>query len=48
MKVDVVKVVKIASMVASVAGMIGSSWAGSKENKAVLEELTKKHFENQK
>lgn len=48
MKVDVVKVVKIASMVASVAGMIGSSWANGKENKNILENLAKEHFENQK
>lgn len=45
MKVDIVKIVKITSMVASVAGMIGSSWATGKENKAILENLAKEHFQ---
>ena len=45
MKVEMVKVVKIASMAASVVGMIGSSWASSKENQSTLEQLAKEHFQ---
>lgn len=47
MNSNVVKVVKILSLVACVAGMIGSAWAGNKENKAILEDLVEKRFQNQ-
>ena len=43
----VVKVVKVAAIAFSVIGMIGSAWAGSKENKLTLAELVNKKFENQ-
>jgi hypothetical protein len=43
-KIDVVKVVKIAATVMSVAGMLASGWAGSKENEKTLEKLVKEHF----
>jgi hypothetical protein len=39
-----VKVVKIGSILLSVAGMIGSAWAGSQENKLELEKLVNDHF----
>lgn len=44
---NIVNIVRIVSLVLSVAGMVGSAWAGSKENKIVLAELVDKHFENQ-
>jgi hypothetical protein len=46
-KIDVVKVVKIAATVMSVAGMLASGWAGSKENEKTLEKLVKDHFANE-
>lgn len=45
MNSNIVKIVKIASMVASVIGMVGSAWASSKENKIVLENLVNEHFQ---
>ena len=44
---NLVKVVKVASIAATILGTIGSAWVSSKENKIVLEELVQKHFENQ-
>ena len=46
MTVNVVKVVKIAGTVMSVAGMIASSWAGSKQADKTLENLVNAHFAN--
>lgn len=46
MAVNVVKVVKIAGTVMSVAGMLASSWAGGKENAKTLENLVNAHFAN--
>lgn len=46
MAIDVVKVVKIAGTVMSVAGMLASGWAGSKENAKTLEKLVNDHFAN--
>lgn len=34
-----VKIIKIASIVMSVAGMVGSAWASDQENKANLAKL---------
>jgi len=45
MNKNFVKIIKIASIVASIVGMIGSSWADSMENKNTLKELTDLHFE---
>lgn len=45
-KFDVVKVVKVAGMVLSVAGTVATGWAGSKENKRTIEEMVVKHLEN--
>lgn len=45
MSSNIVKIVKVASMVASVIGMIGSAWASSKENKVILENLVNEHFQ---
>ncbi len=42
-----IKIVKILSIIASVAGMVGSAWASSKENKVILTDLVEKHFQNQ-
>lgn len=39
MNANIVKIVKIGSMVASVAGMIGSAWSTSQENKETLAKL---------
>ena len=44
MKVDIVKVVKVGSVVASVLSVIGTAWAGTKENQATLEALVEKHL----
>lgn len=38
-KIDVVKIVKIAGMVFTVAGTVASAWAGGEENKKLLEKL---------
>lgn len=38
-KIDVVKVIKIAGLVMSMGGTIANSWAGKKENDKVLEKL---------
>lgn len=46
MNKDFVKIIKILSIVASIAGMIGSNWADSMENKNTLKELTDLHFKN--
>lgn len=45
MSSNIIKIVKVASMVASVIGMIGSAWASSKENKVILENLVNEHFQ---
>ena len=34
-----IRFIKIASIILSVAGMVGSAWAGDKENKINLENL---------
>lgn len=47
MKFDIVKVVKIAGMALSVAGMIATGWAGSKENAKTLEALVNDRFKDQ-
>lgn len=39
-----VKIVKIGSIVLSIAGMIGSAWAGSQENKLELAKLVNDHL----
>lgn len=44
MNKNFVKIIKILSITASIAGMIGSSWADSLENKNTLKELTDLHF----
>lgn len=41
-KIDIVKVVKIGSLVCTVLGTIGGAWAGSKENEKTLAELVEK------
>lgn len=41
MNSNIIKVVKIGSLVCSVIGMIGSAWAGSQENKLILADLVK-------
>lgn len=46
MNKDFVKIIKILSIVASIAGMIGSNWADSMENKNTLKELTDLHFKD--
>ena len=43
-KLNVVKVVKVASLAASVLGMIGTSWVNGEENKKVLQKLVDEHF----
>ena len=45
MNKNFVKIIKIVSIGLSLAGMIGSSWADSMENKITLKELTDLHFE---
>lgn len=47
MNIDVVKIVKIAGLVLSVAGTIATGWAGSKENEKTLEKLVKDHFKEE-
>ena len=47
MKIDIIKVVKIAGMALSFAGMIASGWAGSKENEKTLEALVNNRFKDQ-
>lgn len=42
-----IKIIKIASVVASVLGVIGSSFADSQENKLALKELVDSHFNNE-
>lgn len=44
MKIDVVKVVKVAGTVMSVAGMLASGWAGDKMTKVTLEKLVNEHL----
>lgn len=39
LKLSKLTVIKIASMAASVAGMLGSAWVSGKENKIMLEKL---------
>lgn len=39
MKNNTLKIVKIASLAASVIGMIGSAWVTGKENEATLKRL---------
>jgi hypothetical protein len=34
-----IKIVKIASIIASLAGMLGTAWVGDKENRIMLEKL---------
>lgn len=46
MNQNFVKIIKILSIVASIAGMIGSNWADSMENKNTLKELTDLHFKD--
>ncbi len=41
---NIVKVVKIGSILLSVAGMVGSAWASSQENKLELAKLVSKHL----
>lgn len=41
---NLVKIVKISSIILSVAGMIGSTWAGNQENKIELARLVEKHL----
>ena len=38
-KIDVVKIVKIAGLVCTLAGSVASAWAGGEENKKLLEKL---------
>lgn len=45
MNKKIIKIIKIASVLASVLGMIGSSWADSKENEQTLKSLVDSHFE---
>lgn len=45
MKFNAVKAVKIGGILASVLGVIATSWVSTKENKATLEEYARKHFE---
>lgn len=47
MKLDVIKIVKVAGTLLSVAGMLASGWAGTKENEKTLEKLVADHFKNQ-
>lgn len=44
MAIDTVKVIKIAGTVLSVAGMLATGWAGTKENTKTLEKLVNDHF----
>lgn len=39
-----IKFIKIASIILSIAGMVGSAWANDKENKINLENLVTKHL----
>ena len=43
-KINVLKVVKIASLAASVLGMIGSSWVNGEENKRTLQKMVDEHL----
>ena len=45
MKFNTVKAVKIGGILASLLGIVATSWVTTKENKATLEEFAKKHFE---
>ena len=45
MNEKVVKFIKIASVVASIFGIIGSSWADNKENELNLKKFVNEHFE---
>jgi len=42
----VINVVKIGSLVFTVLGTIGSAWAGSQENKVLLQDMVNNHFKN--
>ena len=44
MKVNIVKVVKVASLAFTLAGTLGTAWASDKESKATLETLVKEHL----
>lgn len=46
MAFDVVKAVKVAGTVMSVAGMLASGWAGNKENARTLENLVNEKLNN--
>lgn len=41
---DKVKIIKIVSILASVAGMLGTAWVSDKENKIALEKLVNQHL----
>lgn len=41
-KIDIVKVVKVGSLVCTILGTVGGAWAGGKENERNLAELVKK------
>lgn len=41
-KIDIVKVVKIGSLVCTVLGTIGGAWSNGKENEQKLAELVRK------
>ena len=43
-KINIVKTVKLLSMAASVVGMIGASWANSKENESILARLVEERL----
>ena len=47
MKIDVIKIVKIAGLVLSVAGTVATGWAGSKENERTLGKLVEDRFKDQ-
>ena len=43
-KLNAVKIVKVLSVAASVAGMIGTSWVNGKENESMLKKLVEERL----
>ncbi len=44
MNSKIVKIVKIGSLIMTIAGTIGAAWAGDQENKATLAKLVAEHL----
>lgn len=47
LKIDVVKLAKIAGMILTVAGTVVTGWVGTKENEKTLEKLVEDHFKEE-